>query len=218
MSGFDCWILNLLISIRWKSKSNLGPGHQKDDFKRKAGCLLWCPSSCVKCKHSLCIFLACAAVPWPRCRLTVFINSLTAQTAAEESPERTICVLLHNVLFCLLGESEVFFPKEAAAGTSHDHHLAGFMWGHRSTLSSGGLDLTGRLGVKVLPDGVVVYGCSHGHKQVPNGVSEGDDAVAFEEDNPQRVAGSAEQQLAQPRLFRLAERGDVISVFLMRNR
>lgn len=64
-------------------------------------------------------------------------------------------------------------------------------------MSSGGLDLIGRLGVEVLPDGVVVYGCSHSYEQVPDGVSEGDDAVAFEKDHPQAVAGSAHQKLTQ---------------------
>lgn len=70
-------------------------------------------------------------------------------------------------------------------------------------MSSGCLDLIGRLGVEVLPDGVVVYGCSHGYKQVPNGVRERHDAVTFEKDDAQTVAGSAHQQLAQPRLLRL---------------
>ena len=68
-------------------------------------------------------------------------------------------------------------------------------------MSSGGLDLIGWLGIEVLPDGVVVYGCSHGHKQVPNGVSEWDDAITFEKDHPQTVAGSAHEQLIQPRLL-----------------
>lgn len=52
------------------------------------------------------------------------------------------------------------------------------------------------LGIEVLPDGVVVYGCSHSYKQVPNGMSERDNAVTFEKDHPQTVAGSAHQQLA----------------------
>lgn len=60
-------------------------------------------------------------------------------------------------------------------------------------MSSGGLDLIGWLGIEVFPDGVVVYGCSHGYKQVPNGVSERDDAITFEEDHPQAVADSARQ-------------------------
>lgn len=107
------------------------------------------------------------------------------------------------------GEIGVFFSKEAAsdsAGASHENNLGCFMRGQRSTLSSGGLDLTGWLGIKILPDGVVVNGCPHRHKQVPNGMSEGDDAIAFKKDNPQRVAGAAKQQLIQPRLFRLGER------------
>lgn len=70
-------------------------------------------------------------------------------------------------------------------------------------MSSGRLDLIGWLCVKVLPDGVVVDGRSHSYEQVPDGVSERDDAVAFKKDHPQTVAGSAHQQLAQPRLLRL---------------
>lgn len=68
-------------------------------------------------------------------------------------------------------------------------------------MSPGCLDLIGCLGVEVLPDGVVMYGCSHSYKQVPNGVSEWDDAIAFEEDNTEAVTGSAGQQLTQPRLL-----------------
>lgn len=67
-----------------------------------------------------------------------------------------------------------------------------------SLVSSGGLDLIGRLGVEILPDGVVMNGCSHGDKQVPNGVSERDDAIAFKEDYAETVAGAANQQLTQP--------------------
>lgn len=37
-------------------------------------------------------------------------------------------------------------------------------------------------------------------------MSEGNDAIAFKKDNPQRVASSAKQQLTQPRLFRLGEK------------
>lgn len=68
-------------------------------------------------------------------------------------------------------------------------------------MSSGGLDLIGHLGVEVLPDGVVVNGCSHGDKQVPNGMSEWDDAITFKEDYAEAVAGATDQQLTQPRLL-----------------
>lgn len=70
-------------------------------------------------------------------------------------------------------------------------------------MSPGGLELRRRGGIEVLPDGVVMYSCSHGDKQVPNGVSERNDAVTFEEDHTKAVAGSADQQLKQPRLLRL---------------
>lgn len=73
-------------------------------------------------------------------------------------------------------------------------------------MSSGGLDLIGWLGIEVLPDGVVVYGCSHSNKQVPNGMSEWNNAITFEKDHPKTVAGSTQQQLAQPRLLRLRRR------------
>lgn len=81
-------------------------------------------------------------------------------------------------------------------------------------MSSGGLDLIGWLRIEVLPDGVVVYGCSHGDKQVPNGVSEWDNAITFEKDHPQTVAGSAHQQLTQPRLLRLGRRRHFIMLKL----
>ena len=70
-------------------------------------------------------------------------------------------------------------------------------------MSPGRLHLIGLLGVEVFPDGVVVYGCSHGDKQVPNGVGKRDDAVALEEDHPQAVEGPADQQLIQPSLLGL---------------
>lgn len=78
-----------------------------------------------------------------------------------------------------------------------------FLWGQWSVLSSGGLDPVGWLGIEVLPDGIVMYGCSHCNKQVPNGMSERDNAITFEKDHPQAVAGSTNQQLAQPWLLRL---------------
>lgn len=91
-------------------------------------------------------------------------------------------------------------------------HRSCFSWVHWSALSSGGLDLIGWLGVEVLPDGVVVYGGAHGHKQVPDGVSKWDDAVTFEKDHPQTVAGSAHQQLAQPWLLRLGRKAGITGI------
>lgn len=72
-------------------------------------------------------------------------------------------------------------------------------------MSSGGLDLVGWLGIEVLPNGVVVYRRSRCYKHVPDGMSKRNDAIAFEEDHPQTVEGSAHQQLIQPRLLRLEE-------------
>lgn len=91
-------------------------------------------------------------------------------------------------------------------------HRRYFLWVHWSVLSSGGLDLIGRLGVEVLPDGVVVYGSTHGDKQVPDGVSKWNDAVTFEKEHPKTVTCSAHQQLAQPRLLRLKDREELIRV------
>lgn len=85
-------------------------------------------------------------------------------------------------------------------------HRSYFLWVFWSALSSGGLDLIGRLGVEVLPDSVVVYSSTHCNKQVPDGVSKWNDAVTFEKDHPQTVTCSAHQQLAQPRLLRLEDR------------
>lgn len=70
-------------------------------------------------------------------------------------------------------------------------------------MSSGSLDLIGRLGVEVPPDGVVMHGGAYGHEKMPDGVSEGDDAIALEEDDAQAVTGSAHQQFTQSRLLRL---------------
>lgn len=41
--------------------------------------------------------------------------------------------------------------------------------------------------VQVLPDGIVVHGSCCGHKQVPDGMGEGDDAITLEEHNSQAV-------------------------------
>lgn len=79
--------------------------------------------------------------------------------------------------------------------------------------SSRGLDLIGWLGIEVLPDGIIVYGCSHGNKQMPNGMSEWDDAITFEKDHSQTVADSAHQQLIQPRLLWLRRRRRIILKF-----
>ena len=84
-------------------------------------------------------------------------------------------------------------------------------------MSSGGLDLIGGLGIEVLPDGIVVYGCPHSHKQVPNGMGERDDAVAFEEDHPKTVAGPAHQELAQPRLLWLRRKQRVYYFSFLKN-
>lgn len=85
-------------------------------------------------------------------------------------------------------------------------------------MSSGGVDLVvGWLGVEVLPDGVVMYGRSHSYKHVPNSMSKWDNAVTFEEDYPQTVAGPADQQLTQPGLLRL-RRGIKFIIFKPFNR
>lgn len=41
--------------------------------------------------------------------------------------------------------------------------------------------------VEVFPDGVVVHGRSQRHEHVPDGVGEGDDAVALEEEHAEAV-------------------------------
>lgn len=55
-------------------------------------------------------------------------------------------------------------------------------------LGAGGL-------VEVFPDGVVVHGRSQRHKHVPDGVGEGDDAVALEEEHTEAVDESSTGQL-----------------------
>lgn len=52
--------------------------------------------------------------------------------------------------------------------------------------------------VQVLPDGVVVDGGCQRHEHVPDGVSEGNHAVGFEEDDAQTVDEAPERQLVQP--------------------
>lgn len=52
--------------------------------------------------------------------------------------------------------------------------------------------------VEVFPDGVIVHGRSQRHKHVPNGVGEGDDAVALEEEYAEAVDESAAGQLVKP--------------------
>lgn len=49
--------------------------------------------------------------------------------------------------------------------------------------------------VEVFPDGVVVHGRSQRHKHVPDGVGEGDDAVALEEEHTEAVDESTAGQL-----------------------
>lgn len=51
--------------------------------------------------------------------------------------------------------------------------------------------------VQILPDGVVVHGGRQRHKDVPDGVGEGDDAVALEEDDAGAVDAAAVQQLPE---------------------
>lgn len=70
-------------------------------------------------------------------------------------------------------------------------------------LSSGGLHLIGWLSIEVLPDSIVVYCCSRRYKHVPDGMSEWNNAITFEEDHAQTVEGPTHQQLVQPRLLRL---------------
>lgn len=64
-------------------------------------------------------------------------------------------------------------------------------------MSSRRLHPIGWLGVQVLPYGVVVHGGSHGDEQVPDGMGERYDAVAFEEYDPQAVEGATHKQLVQ---------------------
>lgn len=52
-------------------------------------------------------------------------------------------------------------------------------------------DYVCRTPVQVLPDGVVMHGGRGGHEEVPDGVGEGDDAVALEENHPQTVDQAA---------------------------
>lgn len=52
--------------------------------------------------------------------------------------------------------------------------------------------------VQVLPDGVVVHGGRQCHEHVPDGVGEGDDAVALEEDDAEAVDEAAARQLVEP--------------------
>lgn len=52
--------------------------------------------------------------------------------------------------------------------------------------------------VEVFPDGVVVHGRSQRHKHVPDGVGEGDDAVALEEEHTEAVDEPTAGQLVKP--------------------
>lgn len=52
--------------------------------------------------------------------------------------------------------------------------------------------------VQVLPDGVVVDGGCQRHEHVPDGVSERNYAIRFEEDDTQAVDEASERQLVQP--------------------
>lgn len=51
--------------------------------------------------------------------------------------------------------------------------------------------------VQVPPDGVVVHGGRQRHEHVPDGVGEGDDAVALEEEDAEAVDESSTRQLLQ---------------------
>lgn len=69
-------------------------------------------------------------------------------------------------------------------------------------------DVGGRAPVQVLPDGVVVHGRSKGHKDVPDGMGEGNDAVTLEEHHPQAVDEAPPGQLLKPiRVILRGERG-----------
>lgn len=59
--------------------------------------------------------------------------------------------------------------------------------------------------VEVFPDGVVVHGRSQRHEHVPDGVGEGDDAVALEEEHAEAVDESAAGQLMKPLSVALQE-------------
>lgn len=52
--------------------------------------------------------------------------------------------------------------------------------------------------VEILPDGVVVHGGGRGHKQVPDGMGERDDAIALEEDHAQAVNQAPAGELVKP--------------------
>lgn len=52
--------------------------------------------------------------------------------------------------------------------------------------------------VEVFPDGVVVHGRSQRHEHVPDGVGEGDDAIALEEEHTEAVDESSAGQLMKP--------------------
>ena len=51
--------------------------------------------------------------------------------------------------------------------------------------------------VEVLPDSVVVHGCSQRHKHVPDGMGKRDDPVRLEEDHTQAIDESPTGQLVQ---------------------
>lgn len=59
--------------------------------------------------------------------------------------------------------------------------------------------------VEVFPDGVVVHGGSQRHEHVPDGVGEGDDAVALEEEHAEAVDESSTGQLMEPLSVALQE-------------
>lgn len=74
-------------------------------------------------------------------------------------------------------------------------------------VSTGGL-------VEVLPDGVVVHSRGQRHKHVPDGVGEGDDAVALEEEDAQAVDEPAAGQLVEALCVALRGRGTILFYYI----
>lgn len=72
-----------------------------------------------------------------------------------------------------------------------------------------GVGVGGR--VQVFPDGVIMHGGSQRHEHVPDGVGEGDDAIALEEEDAQAVNETAARQLLETLRVALQEGGRTIS-------
>lgn len=64
--------------------------------------------------------------------------------------------------------------------------------------------------VQVLPDGVIMHGGSQRHEDVPDGVGEGDDAIALEEEDAEAVNETAARQLLETLRVVLQEGGRTI--------